>query len=98
MSIENERLLSLIEFSQHSARLKLNLPQDVMKHEYHMFEHDFIGLPGVHFNSGGDQEEIWLVIDRLVETVPPKPKNKLLARWLDVSNNPETVPSLRQAI
>jgi hypothetical protein len=99
MSIEKERLLSLIEFAQHSARLKLNPTQDVSNHRiFHRFEHDVIGLPGVHFNTGGDQEEIWLIVDRLTETKAPIPKDQILINWLEASNNPEKEPVLKSVI
>lgn len=99
MSTERERLLSLIEFAQHSARLKHSVTQDIANHKlFYRFEHDLIGLPGINFNSGGDHEELWLTIDRLVETKAPIPKDKLLSLWLDASNNPEVEPKLKLAV
>ncbi len=98
MSIENERLLSLIEFAQHSARLKLSSVLDATKHGiFYRFEHELTALPGVHFNHGDDQEEIWLRVERLLETTPPKTKIELLTPWLELSNNFNVAPILKEA-
>jgi superfamily I DNA and/or RNA helicase len=94
-----ERLLSLIEFAQHSARLKLNPAKEVTQYGvFHRFEHDLIGLSGVRFNVGDDQDEIWLTVDRLLESHPPQPKDSTLAIWLELSNKPEYEPTLKHAI
>src|SRR3990167_11476441 len=78
-SLEEERLLSLIEFAQQSARLKLNPTKDVGRHGiFHLFEHDLISLPGIHLNPNEDEDELWLRIERLSETQPPEPKDPLL--------------------
>ena len=60
-TLEVDRLLSLIEFAQQSARLKLNPTKNVGGHGiFHRFEQDLISLPGIHFNSGEDEDELWL--------------------------------------
>lgn len=99
-SIEADRLLSLIEFAQQSARLKLNPTKDVNKHGiFHRFEHDLITSPGVVINPTEDEhDEIWLKIERLKETLPPDPKDELLTVWLDLSKKPESAPLLKKAV
>lgn len=98
-SIENERLLSLIEFAQQSARLKLNPTKDVVKHDiFNRFEHELLSLPGVHLNQGEGEGELWLRVERLVETQPPKPDNPELEKWLDISRKTQTEPVLKKAI
>lgn len=93
-TIEQERFLSLIEFAQQSARLKLNPIKDVSKHGiFQRFEHELIALPGVHFDtSENDQDEVWLRIERLTETSPPIPEDDRLIVRLDISNKAETEP------
>ncbi|KTD73769.1 AAA domain-containing protein [Legionella tucsonensis] len=99
-TIEHERFLSLIEFAQQSARLKLNPIKDVSKHGiFQRFEHELIALPGVHFyTSEDDQDEVWLRIERLTETSPPIPEDDRLIVWLDISNKAETEPQLKKAV
>ncbi|PIZ04481.1 MAG: hypothetical protein COY58_03815 [Gammaproteobacteria bacterium CG_4_10_14_0_8_um_filter_38_16] len=76
ISQEQERLLSLIEFSQHSARLKLSTITDVSKHAvFHKFEHEIISLPGVSLNSSQEEDEIWISVKRLLESNAPPPEN-----------------------
>ncbi|OGT07395.1 MAG: hypothetical protein A2103_04975 [Gammaproteobacteria bacterium GWF2_41_13] len=99
MNIQQKRLLSLIEFTQQSARLKFNPVKEVNKHNrFNLFEHDSIGLPGIHFNLGGENNEVWLVIERLWKSQSPSASENLLAAWLDKSNEPCKEPTLLNAI
>lgn len=96
---EQERLLSLIEYAHQSALLKSNPVKDVLSHKmFHRFEHELQGMPGVHFNVGEEDEEIWLVVERLRESQSPPATDKHLALWLDLSNKPEKEPCLKPAI
>lgn len=98
-SIEEERLLSLIEFAQQSARLKLNPIKDVVKHGlFNRFEHELLSSPGVHIDIAEDDDELWLRIERLVETPPPEPQDQQLIPWLDLSRKTETAPLLKRAV
>ena len=65
MALEHERLLTLIEFAQASAKLRGSPVCDAAGHLFHEYEHSLQGLPGLHFNEGGDDDEIWLVVERL---------------------------------
>ncbi|MFA5984027.1 MAG: AAA domain-containing protein [Methylococcaceae bacterium] len=99
MAVEHDRLLSLIEFAQQTAMLRLNPITDVAKHNvFHEFEHSLQSLPGIHLNSGGDEDEIWFVIDRLHESPAPAPQNELLQIWIDLPNTPFNEPSLKSAV
>jgi len=98
MALEHERLLSLIDFAKESAKLKGSPICDAAKHLFHEYEHNLQGLPGLHFNAGGDEDELWLVIDRLREDKAPIPKKSLLGIWLEVSNNPTKEPSLKNSV
>ncbi|HAU1423044.1 TPA: AAA family ATPase [Legionella pneumophila] len=98
-SMEEERLLSLIEFAQQSARLKLNPVKDAVKHGlFNRFEHELLSSPGVHINIGEDDDELWLRVERLVETHPPEPQDPQLIPWLDLSRKTEIAPVLKSAI
>lgn len=98
MSQEKDRLISLIAFAEESAKLKLRPSYHVKKHPFCRFEHELRGLPGIHFNTGGEQSETWLVIDRLHETNPPLPNDPQFAQWLETSKNPNKKPELRPSI
>ena len=98
MGLEHERLISLIEFAQESAKLKVSPVCNVTSYLFHEYEHNLQGLPGLHFNVISEEDEIWLFVDRLKESDAPIPKNKLLQLWLKVSNNPGKDSSLKEAI
>lgn len=98
MGLEHERLLSLIDFAKESAKLKGSPVCDAANHLFHEYEHGLKGLPGLHFNTGAEDEEIWLRVDRLRESSAPAPKKPLLALWLEVSNNPAKEPTLKGAV
>ena len=96
--IEWQRLISLIEFAQQSAALKGSPVSDVANHRtFSEYEHSLQGLPGLHFNDGADDDEVWLRVDRLHEIPAPLPKNDLLKVWIDVSNTPAKEPTLKSA-
>ncbi len=97
--IRQERLLSLIEFAQQSARLKLSTIKEIRSHKlFSKFEHELIGLPGIHFNQENNQDEIWFVINRLLESRAPHVNNQELAIWLNLSNDPNAIPFLKDSV
>lgn len=100
MSIERNRLISLIEFSQQSARLRGKPAATVSAHgifAYH--EHEIQGLPGIRINVNGYQseDEIWLAVERLHETKPPDITSVLLRPWVKMTQAPTEEPRLREA-
>jgi very-short-patch-repair endonuclease/Cdc6-like AAA superfamily ATPase len=91
------RLLSLIEYVQQSARLRLSPQTDVIRHNvFTEYEHSISELPGIHLNvdSELDADEVWLVVDRLQEMPVPHPESSGLKVWLDITNNPSKEPTL----
>jgi hypothetical protein len=97
MSIQHERLRSLIEFVQYSARLRTRLVTDVARHNlFHAHENEIGGLPGLHFAES--EEDAWLRVERLQEIPPPQPESGLLQAWLDLSPHPGREPELRRQI
>ena len=95
MNQEKNRLLSLIEYVQESAKLKRCPIYHVNNHPFHVFEHDLIDLPGINFNCGDEQNEVWLSIDRLQKTVAPTPTDSKLIPWIKVSADPNKEPELK---
>jgi len=98
---EKNRLLSLIDFSLQSAKTRTKAVPSVHSHkEFVLFEHELQGLPGIKINlsDSEDNDEIWLVIERLNETKAPSIDNPVLKPWIQISDTPEKEPNLLQNI
>ena len=98
MTLEHERLSSLIDFAKESAKLKGSPISDVTRYSFYEYEHNLKELLGLHFNAGGDEDEIWLTVDRLHESKAPKTDQLLLGLWLKASNDPSKEPSLKNSV
>ena len=101
MTIEKERLLSLIEFAQQSARLRGKEPVAVVSDHsiFEVYEHQVQRLPGIHLDIEDESgDEKWLVVERLGETKPPDIQSPILEPWVQSTENPEQLPKLRAAI
>ena len=99
VSIEKDRLLSLIEFSQQSARLRGKPAATIAAHGlFALHEHEIQGLPGIHINVNGpeSEDEIWLAIERLHETRPPDVASAILRPWIQMKQAPTEEPQLRE--
>jgi len=85
MNVERERLLSLIEYCQQSARLRGKPAAAVAAHGiFALYEHELQGLPGIriNINDSDSGDEIWLVVERLHETKPPDIDSAALRPWV----------------
>jgi superfamily I DNA and/or RNA helicase len=98
MTIELERLSSLIDFAKESAKLRRNPISDVTRYSFYEYEHNLREMPRLHFNTSVDEEEIWLSVDRLHETNAPTTNQSLLELWLKVSNDPSEEPTLINSV
>jgi very-short-patch-repair endonuclease len=97
MNIERERLVSLVEYAQQSARLKSKPISNVTQHsQFSLYENQLRELPGIHLNvSGTDAEdEVWLAVDRLHEQRPPDITSSLLQPWVEMTQSPTERPRL----
>ncbi len=100
MSVERNRLLSLIEFSQQSARLRGKPAASVAAHGlFALYEHEIQGLPGIRINVNGpeSEDEIWLAVERLHEMRPPDIASAILRPWVQMTQGPTEEPRLREA-
>jgi very-short-patch-repair endonuclease len=100
MSVERDRLLSLIEFSQQSARLRGKPAATVAAHGlFALHEHEIQGLPGIRINVNGpeSEDEIWLAVERLKKTEPPNVASPVLRPWIQMTQEPTEDPRLREA-
>jgi len=100
MSIERDRLLSLVEFAQQSARLRSKPAATVTEHGlFTLYEHQMQGLPGIRVNVNGSEseDEIWLAVKRLHEMKPPDIASTVLRPWVQMTQSPNEEPRLREA-
>ena len=98
MTIELERLSSLIDFAKESAKLRGSPISDVTRYSFYEYEHNLREMPGLHFNAAGDEQEIWLSVERLHEKNAPTTNQPLLEFWLKVSNDPSREPTLKNSV
>lgn len=100
MTIERDRLLSLVEFTQQSARLRGKPAATVAAHGlFALYEHQMQGLPGIRVNVNGaeSEDEIWLAVKRLHEMRPPDITITVLRPWVQMTQSPNEEPRLREA-
>lgn len=100
MSIERDRLLSLVEFAQQSARLRSKPAATVTEHGlFALYEHQMQGLPGIRVNVNGaeSEDEIWLAVKRLHEVKPPDIASTVLRPWVQMTQSPNEELRLREA-
>ena len=101
MATELSRLVSIIEYAQQSAQLKSSTVASVASHDlFALWEKDAQGRPGVLVNpdATAEDDERWLIIQRLHQSSPPAIKSAVLKPWLELTQAPDTAPRLRQVI
>ena len=99
MSTQKDRLISLVEFAQQSARLRSKTPSTVTEHTlFSLYEHQMQGLPGIRVNVGGveSEDEVWLAVERLHEMAPASIANAVLRPWVQLTQGPTEEPRLRE--
>jgi hypothetical protein len=98
MTIEKERLLSLIEYAQQSARLRTKPVSTITQHnQFSLYEHQLRDRPGISLNIENDdgENEFWLVVKRLHETNPPEVTSAVLKPWIEMTKGPDSEPKLK---
>jgi very-short-patch-repair endonuclease/Cdc6-like AAA superfamily ATPase len=100
MDLERSRIISLIDFSQQSARLRGKPAATVSGHgQFSFYEHEIQGLPGIRLNPDPSSlDEIWLAVERLHERKPPEVTNPTLRPWVKMTQSPTEDPRLRDAV
>src|ERR1700678_2479906 len=99
MGQERSRILSLIDFSQQSARLRGKPPATLSGHgQFSFYEHESQGLPGIRLNPDPTSlDEVWLSVERLRERKPPEVASPVLRPWLMMTESPTEEPRLRDS-
>ena len=97
MDTVRARLAGLIEFVKQTALMQKRPALTVSQHNaFSASEEKLRALPGVSLDVlEGDEDEIWLRLERLHETRPPAPLSPLLALWIELAGNPQTEPALK---
>jgi hypothetical protein len=60
-------------------------------------QHELHALPGVRHDLADEDGPIWLSIERLKRSEPPKPSTEL-ASWLNLSSSPDKEPIIRETL
>ncbi|MEY2394094.1 MAG: hypothetical protein QOF94_439, partial [Acidobacteriaceae bacterium] len=97
MSVERDRLVSLIEFAQQSARLRAKPISSITQHDqFALYEHQIQSLPGIRLNESGSEteDEIWFAVERMHERHPPDVTNVVLRPWIQLAQTPTEEPRL----
>jgi very-short-patch-repair endonuclease len=100
-SLEQDRLVALIEFAKESAKLRAKPASTVAQHGvFALWEHEVQGRPGITLNldRDDDADEVWLEVKRLHETRPLEPKSAVLKPWVELAKGPDAEPRLRLTV
>jgi len=90
-----DRLKGLLAYVVQTAKLKGTPPRTVEQHGFFKaHEHELRGLPGIEFDQGSAEDDVWMRVERLHESTPPVPKTKLLATLILQSKNPASEPAI----
>lgn len=93
-----EKLLELLDYVEELARLPEKVVFSVRKYRnLHYFEHQLRGKVGISHDLSDDESAVWLKIERLHRTRPPKPDEEI-SDWLTISNDPNTRPQIADSI
>ncbi|MCH4874715.1 AAA domain-containing protein [Pseudomonas sp. TMW22091] len=97
MDTVRARLAGLIEFVKQTALMQKRPALTVSQHSaFSASEEKLRALPGVSLDvQTGEEDEVWLRLERLHEIKPPAPLSPLLGLWLDLKSTPQTEPVLK---
>ncbi|OKA18930.1 AAA domain-containing protein [Pseudomonas versuta] len=100
MDTVRARLASLIEFVKQTALMQKRPALTVSQHNtFSASEEKLRSLPGVSLDVHvGDEDEIWLRLERLHETRPPAPLSPLLGVWIELKGTPQVEPALKHRV
>lgn len=99
MNIEQKRLVDLIEYTKQVANLDLSCICDCSNHGiFCLYENEAQILPCIKLNQIIGDEEIWIEVPRISETLPPVVEDTLLAIWIKQSKKPDVLPTLHASV
>ncbi|MFD1611815.1 AAA domain-containing protein [Sphingomonas tabacisoli] len=90
------RLKQLIDYVAATERDKLAIPTDVAAERgFRASGAELAKLPGVLLNGGGEGDPLWISVDRLARSKPPRASDPELAVWADISDDADRKPALK---
>ncbi len=92
-----EKILSLLSYIEEVEKLKQKPSFVVPEEHFTAYRHAIKGLPGVNFGVQSAGDDIWLLVQRLEENLPPALRQDL-EPWVILTKNPETPPELRKSL
>jgi very-short-patch-repair endonuclease len=94
-----ERLIDLIDYVAATERDRMAVTLDIAQHGLLREDgEDVIKLPGVRIDARGENDHVWLSVDRLARDTPPPPSDARLRVWAEIADDPERKPVLRDGI
>jgi very-short-patch-repair endonuclease len=100
MSLQNERLLALLEYTKQTVLLKKSPTTNIAQcKDFSHTEDRVFQLPGIALNvMDSEVDEVWLRVERLHETCPPDPTGDQIAAWVELSRDPAKEPTLKSSV
>ncbi|WEK82084.1 MAG: hypothetical protein PR2021_0100 [Candidatus Phytoplasma pruni] len=99
MNIKYKRLLSLLDFTKETKKIRDKIIIDVENHEWYYHENTLLALPGVYMNPKAKKGDVWITIERFAPPVAPQiTKNPLLKLWLNISDDYRILPVLKNKV
>ena len=97
METVRARLAGLIEFVKQTALMQKRPALTLSQHSaFSASEEKLRALPGVSLDlHNGEEDEVWLQLERLHERKPPAPLSPLLGLWIELKGTPQTEPALK---
>lgn len=99
LSIEQQRLASMLEYLEHWDKLDRIPTFDVGTHQvgFLAWQRDLETLPGVNLNISDATGEVWMLVERLRTEKPPTPHESLIP-WIILKDDPSCEPSYRETL
>jgi hypothetical protein len=97
MKDSNKLLIDVLDYIVQFEKLNRKPVYSLQSDIFEAYQSQLMGLPGVEFNLQIDNDDIWLKITRLKETLSPEP-SEYLKPWITVSKSPDVLPILKNEI
>lgn len=90
------RLRQLIDYVAATERDRLAAPTEIAAEKgFRAPGADLMKLPGVTLNAGAEDDPLWISVDRLARTRPPRIADPELAAWCAPADDPDKRPLLK---
>lgn len=91
------RLKELVDYVAATERDRLAIPTEVSAERgFRIGGGELMLMPGVTLNGGDAGDPLWISIDRLARTKPPRLGDAELAVWVEVADDPDKRPQARK--